>query len=124
MTFSVALRVQMREKYPPNPPIPTSKRKPRMLVRMERQRGAFLTGLIGWVSSSLKGLIGCVFPVCSDMMVIILPFELTKFFLIYFVARRMFFPTRQSPSLCGTLRVLRHQVQERWLAMTKQCITN
>src|SRR3972149_852662 len=42
------------------------------------------------------------------MTVIILSFELAKFFLIYFVVRRMFFPTKQSPSLCGTLRVLRH----------------
>src|SRR3990172_8531771 len=40
------------------------------------------------------------------MTVIILSFELAKFFLIYFVGRRVFFPTKQSPSLCG--RLLRH----------------
>jgi hypothetical protein len=50
--FSADLRAPTPEAYPPNPPRPMSNRKPKTLMRIERQRD-FLTGLIGWVSSSL-----------------------------------------------------------------------
>ena len=64
-----------------------------MLIRMERQRDGFFTGVSGCVSSSLRagsakggsgssGVSGCVFSVCSDMAIIILPFKAVIFFVL------------------------------------------